>query len=113
MGMEIPGILKSAGVPEVLMKEGAHPVERRELRVQEAPKLPREEIERQAKALEETFLAFNHRVQLSVNEEINQIIIKVVDAKTDKVIKEIPAEEIQRMTAKIRQMIGLLVDEKI
>jgi len=48
-----------------------------------------------------------------VNEEIGQVIIKVVDARTDKVIKEIPAEEIQRMTAKIRQMIGFLVDEKI
>jgi uncharacterized FlaG/YvyC family protein len=115
MGMEIPGILKSAGVPEGLIKEAGHvpPPERREPRVPEAPQLTREEIERQAKALEDTFLAFNHRVQLSVNEELNEIIIKVVDAKTDKVIKEIPAEEIQRMTAKIRQMIGLLVDEKI
>jgi flagellar protein FlaG len=113
MGMEIPGILKSAGVPEVLMKEAGHPAERREPRAPEAVQLTREEIQRQARALEDTFLAFNHRVQLSVNEEINQIIIKVIDAKTDKVIKEIPAEEIQRMTAKIRQMIGFLVDEKI
>jgi flagellar protein FlaG len=113
MGMEIPGILKSAGVPEVLMKDAAHPPERREARVQETVQLTREEVERQARALENTFQAFNHRIRLSVNEEINQIIIKVVDAKTDKVIKEIPAEEIQRMTAKIRQMIGFLVDEKI
>ena len=113
MGMEIPGILKSAGVPEVLLKEAGHPAERRESRVQETAQLTREEVERQARALEDTFQAFNHRIRLSVNEEINQIIIKVVDAKTDKVIKEIPAEEIQRMTAKIRQMIGFLVDEKI
>ena len=64
-------------------------------------------------SLEDTVAAFNHRIRLSVNEEINQVIIKVVDARTDKVIKEIPAEEIQRMTAKIREMIGLLVDEQI
>jgi len=113
MGMEIPGILKSAGVPEALLKEAGHVAERREPRVQEAAKLTREELERQARALEDTFQAFNHRIRLSVNEEINQIIIKVVDAATDKVIKEIPAEEIQRMTAKIRQMIGLLVDEEV
>ena len=113
MGMEIPGIMKSAGVPEVLLKDTGHLSERREPRVQEAVQLTREEVERQARALENTFLAFNHRIRLSVNEEINQIIIKVVDEKTDKVIKEIPAEEIQRMTAKIRQMIGFLVDEKI
>ena len=47
----------------------------------------------QAKALEKTFLAFNdnRRIKLSVNDEINQVIIKVVDGDTDKVIKEIPA----------------------
>ena len=115
MGMEIPGILKSAGVSEVLMKENAHlAVERREaVKTESVRALGREEVERQARALEETFQAFNHRIRLSVNEEINQIIIKVVDGKTDKVIKEIPAEEIQRMTAKIRQMIGFLVDEEV
>jgi flagellar protein FlaG len=115
MGMEIPGILKSAGVSEVLMKENAHLAsERREaVKTESVRALGREEVERQARALEETFQAFNHRIRLSVNEEINQIIIKVVDGKTDKVIKEIPAEEIQRMTAKIRQMIGFLVDEQI
>ncbi|MCX7031972.1 MAG: flagellar protein FlaG [Spirochaetes bacterium] len=111
--MEIPGILKSAGVPEMLQKEAGHLAERREPRVQAEQELTRQEVERQARALEDTFQAFNHRIRLSVNEEINQIIIKVVDGKTDKVIKEIPAEEIQRMTAKIRQMIGFLVDEKI
>lgn len=115
MGMEIPGILKSAGVPEALLKEAAHPpVDRRAaVKADTVREIGREEVERQARALEETFAAFNHRIRLAVNEEINQIIIKVVDAKTDKVIKEIPAEEIQRMTAKIRQMIGLLVDEQI
>jgi flagellar protein FlaG len=115
MGMEIPGILKSAGVPEAMLKEAAHPaVERREaVKAETVRELGRDEVERQARALEETFQAFNHRIRLSVNEEINQIVIKVVDGKTDKVIKEIPAEEIQRMTAKIRQMIGFLVDEKI
>jgi flagellar protein FlaG len=114
MGMEIPGILKTAGVPDVLMKEAAHvTTERRDTRVQELKALDKDEVQRQARALEDTFQAFNHRIRLSVNEEINQIIIKVVDGNTDKVIKEIPAEEIQRMTAKIRQMIGFLVDEKI
>jgi flagellar protein FlaG len=52
-------------------------------------------------------------VVLSVNDQINQVIIKVVDAETDKVIKEIPAEEIQRLIARIKETIGLLVDEKI
>jgi flagellar protein FlaG len=114
--MEIPGILKGSPVPDVLLKE-ARAAERTP-RPQPEPqaeqqKLSRQEIENQAKALERTFLAFNRRVILSVNEQINQVIIKVVDAETDKVIKEIPAEEIQHLIARIKETIGLLVDEKI
>ena len=112
MGMEIPGILKSTPLPDVLLKEPRAAPER-QARPQPVPEASRQEIENQVKALEKTFLAFNHKVKLSVNDEINQVIIKVVDSETDKVIKEIPAEEIQRLIARIKETIGLLVDEKI
>jgi flagellar protein FlaG len=117
MSMEIPGILKGSPVPDVMMKEPRavdRPPQRPQPDVQEEQqKLTRQEIQNQAKVLEKTFLAFNRKVVLSVNEQINQVIIKVVDAETDKVIKEIPAEEIQHMIARIKETIGLLVDEKI
>ncbi len=116
MGMEIPGILKSNPVQDVLLKEARILPDRQPRQVDlpaEPKKLSRQEIELQAKALEKTFLAFNRRVVLSVNETINQVIIKVVDTDTDKVIKEIPAEEVQHLIAKIKETIGLLVDEKI
>jgi flagellar protein FlaG len=116
MGMEIPGILKGNPVQDVLVNQARVPPERqaRQPELQsEATRLSRQEIEAQAKALENTFLAFNRRVVLSVNDQINQVIIKVVDAETDKVIKEIPAEEIQHLIARIKETIGLLVDEKI
>jgi flagellar protein FlaG len=116
MGMEIPGILKSNPAQDVLLKEARVLPERQPRQVElpaEPKKVSRQDIENQAKALEKTFLAFNRRVVLSVNDTINQVIIKVVDAETDKVIKEIPAEEIQRLIARIKETIGLLVDEKI
>jgi len=116
MSMEIPGIMKTNPVPDALLKEARAQVERpaRQPDAQTTrPALSRQEIESQARALEKTFQAFNRRVILSVNDEINQVVIKVVDAETDKVIKEIPPEEIQRMTARIKETIGILVDEKI
>jgi len=114
--MEIPGILKSNPVQDVLLKEARALPERQPRQVElpaEPQKVSRQEIEKQAKILEQTFLAFNRRVVLSVNDTINQDIIKVVDAETDKVIKEIHAEEIQHLIARIKETIGLLVDEKI
>ena len=117
MGMEIPGILKGSPVPDLLAKEARvvmdRPPRQPDQQTAEQQAITRQEIEHQAKALQDTFLAFNRRVKLSVNDTINQVIIKVVDANTDKVIKEIPAEEIQRLIARIKETIGLLVDEKI
>ena len=117
MGMEIPGILKTNPVPDILIKDArvtAERLARPQIDPQpERQKVSRQEIESHAKVLEKTFLAFNRRVVLSVNDTINQVIIKVIDAETDKVIKEIPAEEIQHLIARIKETIGLLVDEKI
>ena len=116
MGMEIPGILKSNPAQDVLLKEARVLPDRQSRQADAsapAQTVSRQEIEAQAKALEKTFLAFNRRVVLSVNDTINQVVIKVVDAETDKVIKEIPAEEIQHLIARIKETIGLLVDEKI
>jgi flagellar protein FlaG len=56
---------------------------------------------------------FNKRLKFSVNEELNQVIVKVIDAQTDKVIKEIPPEVLQRLHVRIREAIGLLIDEFI
>jgi flagellar protein FlaG len=116
MGMEIPGILKANPVQDVLLKE-ARTISDRPTRQpdqsSDQQRASRQELESQAKALEKTFLAFNRRVVLSVNDTINQVIIKVVDADTDTVIKEIPAEEIQHLIARIKETIGVLVDEKI
>lgn len=53
------------------------------------------------------------KLRFNVNKELDKVIIKVVDPSTDKVIKEIPSEEIQSVQLHIREAIGLLVDEKI
>jgi flagellar protein FlaG len=41
------------------------------------------------------------------------VVVKVIDRETDKVIKELPSIEIQRLMARLKETIGLLVDEKI
>jgi flagellar protein FlaG len=55
---------------------------------------------------------FNRRLSFSVNEKLGQVVVKVIDAETDKVIKEIPPEELQHVYERIREVIGLLLDEQ-
>jgi len=55
---------------------------------------------------------FNKRLDFRVDKETNRVVVKVIDTKTDKVIKEIPPEQLLHLVAKIQEMIGLLVDEE-
>ena len=56
---------------------------------------------------------FNKRLRFSINRELNEVVVKVIDSQTDKVIKEIPPEVLQKLHVRIREAIGLLIDEII
>jgi Uncharacterized flagellar protein FlaG len=53
----------------------------------------------------------NRRLSFSMNEKLGQVVVKVIDADTDKVVREIPAAEMQQCSERIREAIGLLVDK--
>ena len=63
--------------------------------------------------LEKLISQFNRRYKFVVDDSIDRIVVKVIDKETDKVIKEIPPVEIQHLLARLREMMGLLVNEKI
>ena len=52
-------------------------------------------------------------LRFSVNEELGQVVISVLDPSTNKVIKEIPSEDIQKMKVSMKKAIGVLFDEMI
>ena len=56
---------------------------------------------------------FNTKLKFSIDRELDQVIVKVVDSQTDKVIKEIPPEALQRLYSSMKEAIGLLIDEQI
>jgi flagellar protein FlaG len=63
--------------------------------------------------LQQVGLAFNKRLQFSLNQKLDTVVVKVIDSQTDKVIKEIPPKELQIVHERIKEAIGLLFDEKI
>jgi flagellar protein FlaG len=54
--------------------------------------------------------AFNRRLSFSLNEKLGQVVVKVIDNDTDKVVREIPPVELQHVYERIREVIGLLFD---
>ena len=53
------------------------------------------------------------KVQFSVNQELDQVVVTVVDPATNKVIKALPSKDIQKLKVRIRKAIGVLFDEMI
>ena len=56
---------------------------------------------------------FDRKLQFSISNELNEVIVKVIDSNTDKVIREIPSAEIQKLQIRIKETLGLLFDESI
>jgi flagellar protein FlaG len=81
-------------------------------RVEKAP-APSEQIQRYLAELQHVSSVFNRRLSFSYHEALGQVVVKVIDRQTDKVIKELPPEELQRVHLRIREAIGLLLDETI
>lgn len=78
---------------------------------------PKDELNKTdvANAVETINNAIEHvkrALRFSIHEETERIVVRVVDLATDEVIKEIPPEEVLDTVARIREMIGLLIDER-
>jgi len=53
---------------------------------------------------------FEQRYQFTVDKETNQLVMKVVDITSGKVIRQIPPEEMLKLAAQINKMIGIFMD---
>lgn len=93
MGTEVEGVGRtSAGVLRGMPAADRGPGTHAEPRVR-APALPGE-----------VGLVFE------VSRDMKDLIIKIVDRQTDRVLRQIPPEEMQRIRAAMRELVGLLVD---
>ncbi|MBQ9238978.1 MAG: flagellar protein FlaG [Treponema sp.] len=54
-----------------------------------------------------------NKLQFNVNQELGNVVIKIVDPNTDTVIREIPSEDMQRLQIRLRKTIGILFDKTI
>lgn len=52
------------------------------------------------------------RLSFSKDEETGDIVIKIIDNKTDEVIKQIPAKEFEELRKRLGDILGLVLDKK-
>ena len=71
------------------------------------------DIKTTAQDLEHISHTFNRRLKFVVDHESKEVIVKVIDTETDKVIKVLPPEELQRLNRRIEDTLGFLFDQLV
>ena len=79
---------------------------------QEEYLLSPKEMEKTVAQINRTTEAFNISFRFKLHEGSERYIMQVVDIERNEVIKEIPAKKLLDLAAHIKDMIGLLLDEK-
>jgi len=70
-------------------------------------KVQPEELLSQIKSMTEDGL---YSVRFENDEEAQQLVVKIVDTKTDEVIRQVPAEEILTLSSRLEELRGNIVD---
>ncbi len=74
--------------------------------------ISKESLDKLVTEVNHKFKLFNKELSYNIHEETNRISVAIKDAETGEVIKEIPSEESLDLSARIKEMVGLLIDEK-
>jgi len=107
--MSVASVGFSTAAPMTLTGD-IHPQARQE---RPEPKVKPQIIHSAAADLQRMGAAFNKKLQFVVDHGSNEVIVKVIDKETDKVIKVLPPEELQRLHRNLKEAIGLLFDEMV
>lgn len=121
MSMEVTGIpyrnIENSHLLTSFTSSGHSSTEQRSSNSEEAnqaqEKVPFVIVEQNLKELEGLTRFLNRRLKFSFNEELQQVVVKIVEGDTDKVIKVLPPEEIQKLHLRIRETLGILFDQLI
>lgn len=57
-------------------------------------------------------LTFNRRLQFVVDHQSNEVIVNVIDSRTEEVVRVVPPEELQRLHRNLRDASGFLFSQR-
>jgi len=84
-----------------------------DLQESQVPKNVPDQVKEVLARLQTTLQDVEARVELSVDEELNQVIFRVLDKESGEVIKQIPPEVVLELKRFFLEQSGLFVEEEI
>lgn len=71
-----------------------------------------DEIQESLASVNKALDAFNIEARFSVHKETGQVIVRLLNTKTGDIIREIPPERLLDLVTKMRELVGMLIDER-
>ncbi|MFN3134678.1 MAG: flagellar protein FlaG [Candidatus Kryptonium sp.] len=72
-----------------------------------------EEIESVIKELNQFIRIFNTKIAFEIDRETKKTILRIVDVETNEVIRQIPPEELLKISRRISELLGLIINDKV
>ncbi len=75
--------------------------------------LSMDEIEAIIKEMNEFIRIFNTKVAFELDKETGKMILRIIDVQTNEVIRQIPPEELLRISKRISELLGLIINARV
>ena len=110
-----PETVKKSAAPKLSslsQSNGVNPEDNTEQNSSQQLLLTKEDLETVASDLSDFMQSLNTDIEFSIHEKSGRMMVKVVDTKTQDVLKEFPPEELLDTIGAIRDYVGALLDKK-
>ncbi len=75
--------------------------------------LSQSDLEKVIKEMNQFIQIFNSRIAFELDKETGKTILKIIDSQTNEVIRQIPPEELLRISKRISELLGLIINARI
>lgn len=94
----------------VPVREGSESAPKKQAAPEQQP--PRQAVEQAADGVNAFLKSSGSHVQFALHQGTNQLMVQVLDDKTDEIIRTIPSKELLELADKVGEMVGMLLDKK-
>ena len=106
-------VLPQIEYPSVIAKVAEAPAKETVAKAASQTSLSVKERDGIVNQLNKTLEAFDTHVNLSIDDKSHQTVIKVIDNESGKVVRQIPSEQLLRISERITELLGVIYDEKM
>lgn len=73
----------------------------------------REEIEKSLVKINELAKSLSRKLSFSYDDRIEKIVVKVMEGDSEKIIRQIPPEEMIRLSLRMDEIMGMLINQNV